>query len=73
MSEVEHFFNFWLLFPCLFLVGSLLLGAEHGLADVGASESYVGGLLELEHGVHAGELGTGALEVGDGLDVDVGF
>ena len=52
---------------------SLLLGAEHGLADVGASETHVGGLLELEHGVHGREVGAGALEFCDVLDVDVGF
>jgi len=52
---------------------SLLLGAEHGLADVRASKAHVGGLLELEHGVHGREVGAGALKVCDDLDIDVGF
>lgn len=29
--------------------------------------------MQLEHGVHGREVGAGALEVGDDLDVDVGF
>lgn len=52
---------------------SLLLGAEHGLTDVRASKTHVGGLLELEHGVHGREVGASALKVCDDLDVDVGF
>jgi hypothetical protein len=52
---------------------SLLLRAEERLADVRASKTHVGGLLQLEHGVHGREVGTGALKVSDDLDVDVGF
>jgi hypothetical protein len=52
---------------------SLLLRAKERLANVRASKTHVGGLLQLEHGVHGREIGTGALKVCYDLDVDVGF
>lgn len=48
----------------------LLLGAEHGSADIGTGETDVGSLLDLLDKVHAWPVGTGALESSNVGDID---
>lgn len=58
---------------CVYEMRLLLLGAEHGSANVGASETDVGSLLDLLDKVHAWPVGTRALESSDVGDIDRGL